>query len=62
MGSTFVVESVQVFKSARIANYDKTVMLADLLENGETLKITIEAVDDDAYEETLNIPDKMKVY
>ena len=62
MGSNFVVESVQVFKNARIANYDKTVMLADLLENGETLKITIEAVDDDAYEETLNIPDKMKAF
>lgn len=61
MGSTFVVESMLIFKRARIANFDKVVMLANLLEDGEILKITIEAVADDTYEETLKIPDKMKV-
>jgi len=62
MGSALVVESMLIFKSARLENYDKTVMLADLLEDGEILKITIEAVNDDAYEETLKIPDSMKAY
>ena len=56
-GAEFEFHFMRTFKSAQIVDYDKVIKKAEVLDDGDEIKITFRAGDDKEMIDTLKIPD-----